>query len=47
MPAKIFKAMSFGREGIKICVGVDGGSVVVVVDMAVGFGFGVVRAYSC
>ncbi|KAJ6740734.1 hypothetical protein OIU79_000782 [Salix purpurea] len=38
--------MSFGREGIKLCDGVDGGSVVVVVvvDMAVGFGLGVVHA---
>lgn len=38
MRAKMFKAMSFGREGIRICGGVDGGSVVVVVvvDMAVG-----------
>lgn len=35
MRAKMFKAMSFGREGIRICGGVDGGSVVVV-DMAVG-----------
>lgn len=39
MRAKMFKAMSFGREGIRICggVGVGGGSVVVVVvDMALG-----------
>lgn len=37
MRAKMFKAMSFGREGIKICGGVGGGSVVVVVvDMALG-----------
>lgn len=39
MRAKMFKAMSFGRDGIRICGGVDGGSVVVVVvvvDMAVG-----------
>lgn len=37
MRAKMFKAMSFGREGIRICGGVGGGSVVVVVvDMAVG-----------
>lgn len=36
MRAKMFKAMSFGREGIRICGGDDGGSVVVVVDMAVG-----------
>lgn len=39
MRAKMFKAMSFGREGIRICGGVGGGSVVVVlvvVDMALG-----------